>query len=388
MRIDYENHPDFARYAVDVRLDLSTALRAIDLTFMAAANSSSRNVRQRAESDLYRQVDQILDALRSEARDPHLEGLLSTIRPLLHELVGHEIILRRKAPPSENIYLEPRFDGRRFFQTALRGDTLAEILQLTEESTSLLRARLAEGASTREELSINSGPLIQDVARLVQKECEESETAKHLADYFGPHIEVGGVALELSPKEARWWRARSATHSSTSLYCHVDERIDLPKAIIYLNDVGADNGPFSVFPNFLENLSLPLFSRWFGRLVGTAALNVPEIAEQSCYHRPFCSERLRKAFMLLPNELRFQSHFGWDVQTGSEIEEELARSEIVFLGQAGTTIVFDGGELVHRGGLTTSGDRLALQVVFRRRPSLARKVRYRVGKLCSSSQIS
>jgi hypothetical protein len=68
--------------------------------------------------------------------------------------------------------------------------------------------------------------------------------------------------------------------------------------------------------------------------------------------------------MSLPRELRFNSHFGWDVIPGSELESRMKSEELVMTGSAGKFIVFDGSQLLHRGGLIESGERIALQVVF------------------------
>jgi hypothetical protein len=68
--------------------------------------------------------------------------------------------------------------------------------------------------------------------------------------------------------------------------------------------------------------------------------------------------------MRLPESLRFNSHMGWDVLPGSELEERLVVCEKKMTGPAGTFIIFDGARLLHRGGLMEQGERIALQVIF------------------------
>ena len=68
--------------------------------------------------------------------------------------------------------------------------------------------------------------------------------------------------------------------------------------------------------------------------------------------------------MRLPPALRFNSHFGWDVLPDSAAERSLIACEDVMLGPAGSFIVFDGANLLHRGGMVETRDRIALQVVF------------------------
>jgi hypothetical protein len=76
------------------------------------------------------------------------------------------------------------------------------------------------------------------------------------------------------------------------------------------------------------------------------------------------STNFRNHFMLLPGSLRFNSHFGWDILAGSQLEGAIADREEVLLGGSGNFVVFDGSRLLHRGGLIEEGERLVLQVVF------------------------
>ena len=62
--------------------------------------------------------------------------------------------------------------------------------------------------------------------------------------------------------------------------------------------------------------------------------------------------------------MRFNSHFGWDVEPHSQLEDFLLSKETQVLGPAGTTLVFDGARLLHRGGLIEEGERIVLQVIF------------------------
>ena len=68
--------------------------------------------------------------------------------------------------------------------------------------------------------------------------------------------------------------------------------------------------------------------------------------------------------MRLPESLRFNSHMGWDIFPGCELEAQLVALEKKMIGPAGTFIVFDGARLLHRGGLMEQGERVALQVIF------------------------
>jgi hypothetical protein len=86
------------------------------------------------------------------------------------------------------------------------------------------------------------------------------------------------------------------------------------------------------------------------------------------------SINFRKHFMKLPNNLRFNSHLGWDIIPESPLESEIAEAEEILLGEAGTFIVFDGSKLLHRGGLIEAGERIVLQVVFTQKASFLKRL--------------
>jgi hypothetical protein len=76
------------------------------------------------------------------------------------------------------------------------------------------------------------------------------------------------------------------------------------------------------------------------------------------------ADRARRHFMRLPPELRFNSHFGWDVLPGGALEASLVEAERVMLGPPGTFTIFDGAHLLHRGGMVQQQPRIALQAVL------------------------
>jgi len=78
--------------------------------------------------------------------------------------------------------------------------------------------------------------------------------------------------------------------------------------------------------------------------------------------------------MSLPKSLKFNSHFGWDIIPNTELENLLEKNEIKLIGNAGKFIVFDGGNVIHRGGLINKGERVALQIVFGPKISLPIKI--------------
>jgi hypothetical protein len=75
-------------------------------------------------------------------------------------------------------------------------------------------------------------------------------------------------------------------------------------------------------------------------------------------------EKFQNHFSFLPSELRFNSHFGWDIQSESALEGDMIQDENFITGKKGTCVIFDGARILHRGGLIEEGERIVLQIVF------------------------
>jgi hypothetical protein len=187
--------------------------------------------------------------------------------------------------------------------------------------------------------------------------------------YSGRKTRVIGLALELSVPQATWWKnsIEGLERPPHTLYAHLDETISNPKSIVYLSDVAEQNGPTGCYPGAYEAMQLNPLQEMIGRVVGTVGTGTDSPLKDyygKQYHQSVNSENFRRHFMRLPECLRFNSHMGWDVLPGSELESQLAVSERRMTGPAGTFIAFDGACLLHRGGLMQEGERLALQVIF------------------------
>ena len=149
------------------------------------------------------------------------------------------------------------------------------------------------------------------------------------------------------------------------MYAHLDEAYFAPKSIVYLSDVQETSGPTSCYPGIYKSIANNPLQDIVGRVVASISSRA-ELKDyyKSEYHQAFSSEKFRRHFMSIPESIRFNSHFGWDVLPNSELEASLVKGEEVMLGTLGDYIVFDGAHLLHRGGLITKGERVVMQVVF------------------------
>jgi hypothetical protein len=261
------------------------------------------------------------------------------------------------------------FQSDRHYFGQLSQHAVDEILTLAAKSLDVFRANVAAGKLTRDDLSVNSGANVRAIRDVLNREFKSLGVLDAVGAYTGRKMRVSGLALELSVPQATWWRnaIKGLDRPPKTLYAHLDEGIAFPKSIVYISNVTEQNGPTSCYPGAYEALDLNPLKELIGRVVGNVGNNSASslrayYAKQ--YHQSVNSENFRRHFMRLPESLRFNSHMGWDVLPGCDLEEQLVVCEKKMTGPAGTFIVFDGARLLHRGGLIERGERIALQVIF------------------------
>jgi hypothetical protein len=274
----------------------------------------------------------------------------------------------------------------RYFISSLDAPAVRQLQGIAEPTIQQFRQRASSGRRRRDELSVNHGPTTGALRACLDAAFDSNGTLAAVSAYAEAPMRVTGLALELSVADSPWWAHAMPGHEPPStLYAHVDETISCPKAIVYLSDVATGQGETSFYPAAYEALGLGAAQQLIGRVVSNVG-NDHNSGLASFYKKPYhqstASPDFRRHFMRLPAALRFNSHLGWDVQAGSRLETELASREKTMLGPAGTFVAFDGSQLLHRGGMVRSGERIALQVMFgpddwrRRAARLARRVRW------------
>lgn len=258
---------------------------------------------------------------------------------------------------------------RGHYLTTISPFTLAKIRKVSGPAIEALRANAAAGRKSRGDLSVNSGRVARAIVRALNRDFKKSGVIESLAVIERQPIRVVGVALELSVPGSSWWKLPADSKDTPdTLYAHVDRSVSAPKSIVYLTDVEHDNGPTTCYPGAYENLSITGLQDLVGRCLETVGSNPrsPLFPYYQLNGQPLLSEKFRAHFMKLPASIRFNSHFGWDIVPGSAGEDFILSRQTEVIGPAGTTLVFDGGRLLHRGGLIQSGERIVLQVIFER----------------------
>jgi hypothetical protein len=151
---------------------------------------------------------------------------------------------------------------------------------------------------------------------------------------------------------------------------HLDADSDIIKALFYLKDVGPGDGPFSFVRGSHLWKRSPLtvaVQKGMDDAQGDVFELQPDGLDYKLgYYRPFYKLPEHRADILsLPARLRGSTHFGDDILDGTALSDEMLSHEQVFTGPAGTLVIFDGSQGIHRGSLVENGERWAVQLAFR-----------------------
>lgn len=367
-RIDYDHHPDFVGLSEPTSFSEQQFLEIQD-TYLASVRMGARGLRK--QKQLKMAWKSFWLDLSTQKDDQAWRLFTQEMCRRSFRVVLSQIDFLRKSTPagkaavdanSEELRMMRRITGR------IDGDHVSRLLLIASSQIVEFQRRADKNKLRREDLSINSGPLVSQLVFELNSIFEDNGVLRTMSDYVGQRMIVGGLSLELSDSRADWWKhTLPMSAPPKTMYMHLDESIDVPKAMLYLTDVGSGNGPTSVYPRVWDNLGLTALTDSLGRVIGSVTAEDSPIAayfDDRTYHQAVGSLKFRRLFMTLPTALRFNSHMGWDVINGSRLEEQLVATEEVVTGEAGSYVAFDGGRLFHRGGLISEGQRVALQITF------------------------
>jgi len=166
-------------------------------------------------------------------------------------------------------------------------------------------------------------------------------------DYFGARgAKLKAAAVMVNPAGQAWCRnifgdleletpATVGMHIDSSIYCTL-------KIVLYLNDVGPDQGPFGMIP------TSHLWDQG----------GIDRIRRRAFDRSPMVSRALgeRRNFTSLPPELQVKAEFGGDLLAGAPETRALLAAERVVTGPRGQMNLFDP-EAIHRGGHVHEGER-------------------------------
>ncbi len=378
LELPYKKHLAFSN---EQRFKLSST-HNFESTYEQARNG------QGSAKECLDSVDKIFSELikqvTNERQQLFVEDLKKHSLRLLQEDLG---VFKRRASKSqaETPALYEKFNDQKFLQNSISEDGVRKINKAISGLVDGFRENAKAGWTKRTELSQNTGLVVRRVVYLLNKEFEKNGILQVMTRYMNKEMVVIGLAVELSVPNANWWKVDYQVYEQVpkTLYFHFDESIAYPKAIVYLTDVNERTGATSCSPNFVKNSDMSHLQFLIGRAITCVGKeDNPRLRSfyDHKYHQTFGCPLFRTDFSSLPDELRFSSHFGWDVIPGSELETFLLKDEQKIVGKAGTFIAFDGGLLPHRGGLILEGDRIALQVIFGEKISIYKRIQNKLKK--------
>ena len=271
---------------------------------------------------------------------------------------------------SNNNYLNLK--KKSYYKNFISKKTLDSILVNSNKYFPKLFNNVKNGKNKRSDLTISEPSYNKKISRILNLEFKKNGTMQNLKNFFGYEMIVAGAALELSVPSSTWWRKNFSSNLTNNLtsYIHTDETLTVPKSIIYLTDVNKENGPLTFYPGVLEKIGIK--SNPFAIFASGTLQNVAEKNKKFYdykYLRPMSSSRFRKHFMSLPEKIRLSNHFGWDIKRKSKIEKFINSKKDFMVGKRGMYAIFDGHNVLHRGGILKEGYRLVLQVTFRKKLS-------------------
>lgn len=170
------------------------------------------------------------------------------------------------------------------------------------------------------------------------------------AYYPGSRAKLHGACVRRNLEAGLFHAAREEVRSRTS-GMHIDTS-GRPtfNGVIYLNEVGPDQGPFSYVAGS-NRWRWDLEDRAMRKAIGEARF-------------PTAADEL---FMHLPAEMRRKANFGHDVLDGSAASHAMLAGERVFCSDSCDMALFDS-EGVHRGGDVRSGHRLSVLFIVKISP--------------------
>jgi hypothetical protein len=376
--VDYSIHPAYSPYQNKLQYDDAFVLRRIqEVDALHAEFCSLTSPVEKDAASALAQIKNCMEQILSHAREKNISILAEewldtsvkwTVADLSHEFARRIFSSREyrgKILSAERSKQLSLMQEQGLYITDLPPDIYADIRRLALEYRSALRERATSDRFNRAVTNVSfNSPLWKSIKRAVK----EAGILDVLSEFKQNRMTLLGAGLEYSCPEQDWYQSLYADvglFDSPMQYLHVDEGDCLPKSMIYVTPVSDENGATRAIPgsNRWEKSECQFrMHKALDRVVGNRYAKFVRKA----HYRPLARHaELRRIFMELPKPFQGSSHFGDDVLVGTKLADTLAKQEIPYLSQGGQALVFDGPHLLHRGSLVKSGERMALQVIYR-----------------------
>jgi hypothetical protein len=252
----------------------------------------------------------------------------------------------------ENGYLEFEFEQS------------TDFLSWSEEQLNEARLKYSNESDWR---GANSYDLNSKEFKFIQEFIYDQKILEIISAYKNMNMEIVYAAWDYSHNRQKWFRNNHEyDHLSPTNYFHYDADVDVAKMLIYLTDVNDGDGPFK-FVKSSNTMPRSTFINYIYSAIDTKIS--PKFAnKENLYGRGLFLYR-KDLLMKMPYCIIGSTHFGDDLIEGSELSSYLLNHTVVFKRKKGTVVLFDGYKGIHAGGNAHTGERLAIQVAFRRSKS-------------------
>ncbi len=229
----------------------------------------------------------------------------------------------------------------------------------------IIRGRLSGARQAGGAITFKAGQEIvardahPDIWAQAEQAMKQSGLIQATADYAGSgHAAIRSVAVMVNQPGQTWctnvFRGERVFEDPPTVGFHIDSAtFQGLKLVLYLDDVGPDQGPFGVIPgsHLWEHASR-------GRVIRRAFDRSPFVSR---------APGQRHAFASLPPELQLKAEFGGDMPPEAHETLALAACEHVATGPRGQLNIFVP-EAIHRGGLARTGERQVMLISIGARP--------------------
>jgi hypothetical protein len=376
--IDYSSHPAYAQYSIEDQYDdalVAKQIRDVDdiNRKFCALNSPIESDAADALSDIRKIGGRILLHAK-ERRAPILveEWLDSMIEWTTTDFAlefARRIISARE-------YRDITLSGEKRKQLTLLQDQGMYIADLSPQAYADIRRLALEhlpglrerALSNRFNRAVTNASFNSPLWKAIKRGVKDAGILDVLSEYKQNKMTLLGAGLEYSCPEQDWYQniyEDIGLSDSPMQYLHTDQGDCLPKSMIYVTPVNDKNGATMAIPGSNRWEISACQMRMYKALDQHVGIRYAKYVHKAEYRPLARYAELRQIFMGLPRAFQGSSHFGDDVLAGTELASTLAKQEIAYVSQGGQSLVFDGPHLLHRGSLVKSGERLALQVVYR-----------------------
>lgn len=283
-----------------------------------------------------------------------ISGLAGKVRMALSHLLNRPSRRRGELDDGSPLYRSLRGDGCAV--VTMPQQELNRIEELACPLFAQLEARREKGKAAVRDFEESRFYARRDEATAlfgaVEKVLAEAGVFAAAERYLGHSVSLVDVNPQINdPSDDFWKRVFPDVQAGQPgcAYMHRDASGGDIKAIVYMSDVGPNNGPFS-FVRGSHRMSL--------------AITDDHIAEANDSNGLAATDpESRRLFAALPARLRQKGSFGNDVPDGSALADALLGAMWPITGSRGSIVIFDT-KGVHRGGMVVEGERRVITCVI------------------------